>query len=99
VLGVSTTVLAGLLLRSGLVPRIVPILGLIGGPLIFLSALATFAGLYEQVSVVALFTAIPVFAWELGLAGRLVFKGFQPAGPTEDQKSSSKLTEPVTPTW
>lgn len=65
--------------RSGLVPRLIAVLGLIGGPLIFASATAVMFGLYAQVSVWGSITAIPVFACEMSLAVWLIVKGFKPS--------------------
>ena len=79
VLGTNTVLMAYLMYRSGLVPRFIGVLGLVGGPLIFASATAELFGLYEQVSVWGAVTAIPVFAWEICLATYLVVKGFRPA--------------------
>ena len=80
-LGVNTTLLAWVLLRSDLVPRWIPLLGLVGGPLIFASATAVLAGLYDQVSVAGTLAALPVFAWEMSLAVYLLVKGFRPLEP------------------
>ncbi|MGY1803378.1 DUF4386 domain-containing protein [Blastococcus sp. SYSU D00922] len=77
-LGVNTTLLAWLVLRADLVARWIPLLGLVAGPLIFLSATAVLAGLYEQVSVPGAVAALPVFAWEMSLAAYLLAKGFRP---------------------
>ncbi len=79
-LGVNTTLLAWMVLRSGLVARWIPLLGLVAGPLIFVSAVAVLAGRYEQVSVAGTVAALPVFAWEMSLAAYLLAKGFRPAG-------------------
>ncbi|MEV6208687.1 DUF4386 domain-containing protein [Kitasatospora sp. NPDC051914] len=79
VCGANTTVIAYVVYRSGLVPRPVAVLGLIGGPLIFASAVAVLLGRYEQLSGWGALTALPVFAWELALAGRLVARGFTSA--------------------
>jgi hypothetical protein len=76
VCGTNTVVLAYLLYRSGLVPRFIPVLGLVGGPLVFASGAAQMFGLYEQISVWAAIAAVPVFAWELALATWLIAKGF-----------------------
>jgi uncharacterized protein DUF4386 len=51
VLGTNTTLLVYLMYRSGLVPTLIAVLGLVGGPLIFASAIAELFGLYKQVSV------------------------------------------------
>jgi hypothetical protein len=53
------------------------VVGLVGGPLVLASSTAVFFGLYEQVSVVAMLGALPVFAWEMSLAGCLIVKGFR----------------------
>lgn len=79
VLGTNTIVLALLLYRSRLVPRFIPILGLIGGPLVFVVALGVLFGLYKQVSPIGAIAAVPAFAWELALAFWLIIKGFNTA--------------------
>ena len=78
-LGVNTSLLAYLMYRSGLVPRIIPILGFIGGPLIFVSGTAVLFGLYAQTSVWGAVTALPVFSWEMSLAVWMIVKGFKPS--------------------
>ena len=65
--------------RSGLVPRILPILGLVGAPLLLVSDLAIFFGLYDRMAPVAVLTALPIAAWEFSLGIYLTFKGFRPA--------------------
>ncbi|MFB6810462.1 DUF4386 domain-containing protein [Streptomyces sp. NPDC056387] len=81
VLGANTLVLACLMYRSRLVPRPLAVLGLVGGALICASATAVLFGLYEQVSGAGSLAALPVFAWEVGLAVRLLAKGF--SGPAQ----------------
>jgi hypothetical protein len=81
-LGVNSLLLALLMYRSRLVPRPIAVLGLIGGPLICVSAAAVMFGLYEQVSTVGSLAALPVFAWEVGLAVHLIAKGFTSSGAT-----------------
>jgi hypothetical protein len=68
-----------LMYRSGLVPRGMALLGLIGGPLVFLSGLAVILGAYPQISPVSAIATIPEFAWELSLGIYLVVKGFKPS--------------------
>lgn len=75
VCGTNTALLAGLLHRSRLVPRFIPVLGLIGGPLVFASGTAQMFGLIHQISVWAALAAVPVFAWEVCLAVHLITKG------------------------
>ncbi|MEU3775860.1 DUF4386 domain-containing protein [Streptomyces sp. NPDC032472] len=78
VLGANTTLVAHLMYRSRLVPRPVAVLGLVGGPLIFASAVAVLFGAYAQLSAWGSLAALPVFAWELALAVRLLARGFTP---------------------
>ncbi|MDI2130656.1 DUF4386 domain-containing protein [Yinghuangia seranimata] len=80
VLGANTVLLAWLLYRSRLVPRVIAGLGVAGGVLIFGSATAVLLGAYGQVSTWGGLAAVPVFAWELALAGWLLVKGFRPSG-------------------
>jgi uncharacterized protein DUF4386 len=77
--GANTVLMAYLMYRSGLVPRFIPVLGLIGGPLVFASATAVLFGLLGQYSVWPAIAAIPEFAWELTLAFWLIVKGFNPS--------------------
>ena len=77
--GANTVLMAYLLYRSRLVPRFIPVLGLIGGPLVFTSAIAVLFGLYPQYSVGPAIVALPEFAWELTLAIYLIVKGFNPS--------------------
>jgi len=82
VLGANTLLLAHLMHRSGLVPRPIAGLGLVGGALICASATAVLFGLYPQVSTPGSLAALPVFAWEVTLAVRLIAKGFTPPSPS-----------------
>lgn len=74
--GTNTVLMAYLMYQSGLVPRFIPVLGFIGGPLVFASNAAVMFGLYPQISTWAGLAAIPVFAWEVSLALWLIVKGF-----------------------
>ena len=65
--------------RSGLVPRILPTLGLIGAPLLLASDVAIFFGVYDRAAPVALLAAAPVAVWELSLGVYLTVRGFRPA--------------------
>lgn len=78
VCGVNTLVLALAMLRSGLVPRWVALLGVVGGPLVIASNTGVLAGLYDQLSPVTALGAVPVFAWEISLAVVLLVRGFRP---------------------
>jgi hypothetical protein len=77
-----------LMYRSGLVPRGMALLGLIGGPLVTASGIAVLLGVWDQVSAPSLIATIPEFLWESSLGIYLVVKGFRPSpiladSPTE----------------
>jgi len=67
-----------LMYRSGLVPRPLALLGLIGGPLVSASGIAVLFGLYAQVSVWSGIATVPEFLWETALGIYLIVKGFRP---------------------
>lgn len=63
--------------RSRLVPRIIPTIGLIGAPLLLISATSTIFGGWDQTSAAAFLCALPIAVWELSLGVYLTFKGFR----------------------
>jgi len=71
--------LGTVLYRSGLVPRILPVLGLIGAPLLVANDLAIFFGLYDRAAPVTVIAALPIATWEFSLGVYLLVKGFRPA--------------------
>ncbi|HRL11706.1 MAG TPA: DUF4386 domain-containing protein [Aggregatilineales bacterium] len=76
----NTVVMAYVLFSSRLVPRFIPVLGLIGGPLIFIMTVARMLDGYSQLPAWAALAVLPIFAWEVSLALWLITKGFrQPA--------------------
>jgi Domain of unknown function (DUF4386) len=78
--GVGNGLLLGYLMyTSGLVPRRMALLGLIGGPLLFVSSTAVLFGAFEQLSPWAFLLTVPEIAWELSLTIWLIAKGFRPS--------------------
>ncbi|HEX8860566.1 MAG TPA: DUF4386 domain-containing protein [Actinomycetes bacterium] len=77
--GINALLLGYLLYRSGLVPRVIPALGLIGAPLLIASATATLFRGNDPVTVLAAIATVPIFVWELSLGVWLVVKGFKPS--------------------
>ncbi|MGY1680526.1 DUF4386 domain-containing protein [Geodermatophilus sp. SYSU D01176] len=67
------------LYRSGLVPRILPAMGLVGAPLLLASDIAVFFGLYDRMAPVAAIATIPIAVWEFSLGIYLTVKGFRPS--------------------
>ena len=75
----NACLLGYLMLRSGLVPRWMPTLGLIGAPLLFSSSLGTLFGVNDPMSVWTGIATIPIFIWELSIGLYMTFKGFRPS--------------------
>ena len=74
----NALLLGSVLYRSRLVPRILPLVGFIGAPLLIASVIATLFGAIDQVSPLAGIAALPIALWEISLGVWLVVKGFSP---------------------
>jgi hypothetical protein len=86
---INAMLLGSLLYRSRLVPRLIPVLGLIGGPLLFIAVIAVIFGGAGQISVWTGLPTIPVAAWEFSLGVWLVVKGFRPSPLTAGTAADS----------
>jgi Domain of unknown function (DUF4386) len=75
--GLNAILLGTLMYQSRLVPRILPIIGLIGAPLLIMSTLATVVGWNEPLSAWSALSALPVAVWEFSLGVYLLVKGFR----------------------
>jgi hypothetical protein len=74
-------ILGYLMYRSGLVPRGMAMLGLIGGPLVMASGIAIMFDVIERGSTLQGIATIPEFFWELSLGIYCIVKGFRPSSP------------------
>jgi hypothetical protein len=74
---VNALLLGSLLYPSRLVPRIIPLVGRIGAPLLFVSDLGVLFGLWPQVSALTAIGALPIALWEFSLGVWLVVKRFK----------------------
>lgn len=80
VVGIGNGLILGyLMFRSGLVPRGMAMLGLIGGPLATASGVAVLLGVIDQGSAAQGIMTIPEILWEASLGIYLTFKGFKPS--------------------
>jgi Domain of unknown function (DUF4386) len=87
--GINALLLGSLMYRSRLVPRIIPVLGLIGAPLLIAAVIATlFGGDIGHVSAFRAIATLPVAAWEFSLGVWLVVKGFKPSPITADMTAA-----------
>ncbi len=92
VVGLGNGLILGYLMyRSGLVPRGMATLGLIGGPLIILSGTLVLFDVIEPGSGVQVIATIPEFFWELSLGIYLMVKGFKPSHITEGLPSAAMV--------
>jgi hypothetical protein len=74
-------ILGYLMYSSGLVPRKLTWLGLVGGPLIILSGTLVLFDVDNKGGTLQAIATIPEFLWELSLGLYCTFKGFRPASP------------------
>jgi hypothetical protein len=88
VVGVGNGLILGYLMyRSGLVPRGMAMLGLIGGPLIILSGTLVLFNVIQPGSGAQVIATVPEFFWELSLGIYLMVKGFKPSPITAGLES------------
>lgn len=85
--GINALLLGTLMYRSRLVPRIIPVVGLIGAPFLICTVIATLFGGFKLGSPEL--AAVPVAAWELSLGLWLTVKGFKPSPITTGMATAS----------
>ena len=75
--GINAILLGYAMYRSGLVPRLIPAIGLVGAPFFLLAGAASIVGINEAGSVWTALVTLPIFAWEAALGVYLTIKGFR----------------------
>jgi hypothetical protein len=90
----NALLLGSLMYQSRLVPRVLPVLGLIGAPLLVAAQAAIVFGLIERISVLAAIAALPIALWEFSLGVWLTVKGFNPSS-TVFTTQEMERSEPV----
>ena len=76
--GLGTGLFLGYLMyRSGLMPRGLALLGLIGGPLLMASGIAVLFGVFKAGAAGQAIATIPEILWELSVGIYLIVKGFK----------------------
>ena len=95
---VNAVLLGSLLYQSRLVPRILPVLGFIGAPLLIASTMATLFGANEYGSGLSGLGALPIAIWEFSLGVYLVVKGFRAAGLQKLGFETDESVEPASAT-
>ncbi len=86
---VNAVLLGSLLYQSRLVPRILPLIGFIGAPLLLASNIAAMFGITGQVSQLSALAALPIALWEFSLGIWLVVKGFNPSPITSEPSTAT----------
>jgi len=79
--GFNAILLGTLMYRSRLIPRLIPTIGLVGGPIYLSSVAAIVLGVTEAGGVWQAIGGLFMFAWELLLGLWMVFKGFDRSAP------------------
>jgi hypothetical protein len=79
--GLNALLLGTLLYRSRLVPRWIPVLGLIGAPILISAAVGRMFDINDMTSAWSAIGTLPIFVWELSLGLWLTFKGFDDSTP------------------
>ena len=78
VVGVGNGMILGYLMyRSGLMPRGLTMLGLVGGPLVCISGIAVILDVIDRQSTLQAIMTIPEILWELSLCIYPIVKGFK----------------------
>jgi Domain of unknown function (DUF4386) len=90
-------ILGYLMYSSGLVPRKMAMLGLIGGPLIILSGTLVLFDVADKGGALQGIATIPEFLWELSLGIYCTVKGFRPESPIlrADTREGRMATTPA----
>jgi len=93
--GLNALLIGSVMYRSGLLPRWIPTVGLIGAPLLLGSTIATLSGVWDQVSGPGALAALPIAVWEFSFGVYMTVKGFKAsavaASPAEDTVAVSTV--------
>jgi hypothetical protein len=81
--------LGTLMYKSGLLPKRLALIGVIGGPLAFVAATLTLFDVFEIGSADGGILVLPEIVWELSLSVWLIFKGFNRQAPILNQAGAA----------
>jgi hypothetical protein len=91
---VNALLLGSLLYQSRLVPRILPVLGFIGAPLLVVNTLLLMFGISGPALTLTTLGSLPLAIWEFSLGVYLVAKGFKPTAITTEL-DQAEIIKPV----
>src|SRR6201981_374865 len=86
---INALLLGSLSSAPRLVPRIIPIVGLIGAPLLIAGVIVTLSAGTGHISAFQAIATLPGAAWEFSLGVWLVVKGFRPSPTPAGMKAAS----------
>jgi hypothetical protein len=92
---INALLIGTVMYRTGLIPRIIPTIGLIGAPMLLASALATLFGAWAQVSSISFFATLPIAAWEFAFGVWMAFKGFKPSAVAQLPAVTTTPSAPI----
>jgi hypothetical protein len=92
---INALCIATVMYRTGLIPRIIPTIGLIGAPMLLASSIATLFGAWAQVSSISFFATLPIAAWEFAFGVWMTFKGFRPAAVAQLPADTTTSSAPI----
>ena len=76
---VNAVLLGSLLYQSRLVPRVLPLLGFVGAPLLAINTVVLMFGITGPALTLTTLGVLPIAVWEFSLGVWLVVKGFNPS--------------------
>jgi hypothetical protein len=94
----NALLLGSLLYRSRLVPRILPMLGLVGAPILITSVIVGLFRIDQPITVLAGIGTLPIAAWEFSLGVWLVVKGFTSSPLISTPDRSADIQPELKPT-
>jgi hypothetical protein len=81
---INAVLLGSLLYQSRLVPRVLPLLGFIGAPLLVANTIVLMFGVSGPLLTLTTLGVLPIALWEFSLGVWLVVKGFKPTAITAE---------------
>ena len=73
----NALLIGSVMYRSGLLPKWIPTLGLVGAPMLLASTTVTLFGGWDQISGQALLLTLPIAIWEFSFGVYMAVKGFR----------------------
>jgi hypothetical protein len=80
----NALLLGSLLYQSRLVPRLLPVLGFIGAPLLIVNTIVLMFGITGPILSLTMIGILPMAVWEFSLGVYLIVKGFKPSAITSE---------------